>query len=128
MIETNNLDVLVIGLVDATDDRNHPGYVRGPVRNDQHIRARMRREVPVLRYQRTQDRHELRRADILHLDDLRDDIVTTRAARTHRAGILACRSIGDDLDQIPGRHRDITVHLQYRQESLIKGLGRHRGR
>ncbi len=65
MLETDHLDLLVTGLVDARDDPHHPVHVGRAVGDDQHVGGRVGGEMPVLGDQRSQDRHQLGRADIL---------------------------------------------------------------
>ena len=64
----DHLDVRVARLVDALDDAQHAVHVVGAVRDDQDVRGRVGGQVAVLRDQRPQDRHQLRRADVLHRD------------------------------------------------------------
>ena len=85
VLQRDHVDRFVALLVDALDDAHHPVHVRGAVRDDQHVRGRVGREVAVLRDQRPQDRHELRRAHVPDRDHLRDDLVGTSSSRA-RAG------------------------------------------
>jgi hypothetical protein len=75
VLERDYLDIFVTRLVDARDDAQHAINVGLAIGDDQRVRGGMRGEVTVLRHQRAQDRHELCCADVLHLDDLRDDLV-----------------------------------------------------
>jgi hypothetical protein len=122
VLQLHDVDRLVALLVDALDDAHHATHVRGAVRDDQHVRGRIGREVPVLRDQRPQDRHQLRGAHVLDGDHLRDDLVGGRAdARGQVVGRdLARIGVRDDLDRVAGGHRDEAVHLQDGQEGLVE--------
>ena len=49
-------------------------------------------------------------------------------AGVDRPGILARRCIRDDLGDVAGRHGGQLVHVEYRQECLVKGIRGHGGR
>ena len=130
VLQRNHVDFLVARLVDALDDARHAIHVRRAVRDDQHVRCRVGGEMAVLRDQRPQDRHQLRGADVLDGDDLRDDLV---GGRTHArgqvvGGQLAGIRVRQDLDHLARRDGHEAVHLQDRQERLVEGVGRHRRR
>ena len=77
MREPHYLDILVTGLVDATDYRKHSIYVGRAIRNNEHVGTGVCREMPILWNQWSQDRYELRGTDIIDLNDLRNDVVCT---------------------------------------------------
>ena len=86
--------------------------------------------MSVLRDHRPQDRHQLRRTHVLHIEHLRHDLIRGAAHVIGQVdrGELARIGIGQDLDHVARRHRDEAVHLQDRQERLVEGRRRHRGR
>ncbi len=127
MLQGDDLDVLVAGQVDAANDADHPRHVAGPVRDDQHVGSRMRREVAELRDQGPQNRHELCGAHVLDLDHLGDDIVVAGgAAGSHRRAVLARGGVRDDLDDVAALHCRKLMHFQNGQECLVERVGRHR--
>jgi hypothetical protein len=75
VLQRDHVNRLVALLVDALDDAHQSVHVRRAIRDDQHVRGRVGCQVPVLRDQRPQDRHELRGAHVLDRDDLGDDLV-----------------------------------------------------
>ena len=85
----------------------------------------MRGQVAVLRNQGPQDRHQLRRTDVLYLDNLGNDVVGEGAFCTKYSRVLACTRVGEDLGDIAGIYRNIAVDLQDRQKCLIECLGGH---
>ena len=79
----------------------------GAIGNDQHVRGRVGREVTVLRDQRSQDRHELRGADVLTAITcvtISSDVELTRDGRSLRRHLARVR-VGQDLDDVAGRAR-----------------------
>ena len=130
ILQRDHLDRLVAAFIHALDDLHDARHVAGAIRDDQHVAALVGREVALLGYQRAQEGHELLRADVLHGDDLRDDLVRggTHARRQIERGGLPHVGVGDDLDDLSRRHRGIPVHLKHGEERLIEGLRRHRRR
>ena len=113
MLQRDNFNFLVTGLIDASHYICHARYVRGAIRNNQHIRARVGYEVTVLRHQGTQDRDELRGPDILYLNDLGNDVVRAcRSGGAYRTGVLTSCCVGNDLGDIAGRDRCQLVHVE----------------
>ncbi len=86
----------------------------------------MRRQVAVLRDQWPQDRHELCRADILHLDDLGHDVVGTGALGAEESRVLARARVGQDLGNATGLHCDEAVYLEDGEKCFVKRLRGHR--
>ncbi len=86
--------------------------------------------MAVLRDQGPQDGHELRRADVLDVDHLRDDLIGAGAhvIRQVDRGKRARIGVRQDLHHVAGLHGDEPMHLQNRQECLIEGRGGHRRR
>ncbi len=86
--------------------------------------------MAVLRHQRSQHRHELRSAHVVHCYHLRDDLVRGGAdvVRQIVARQQARVRIREDLDDVARGHRDEAVHLQDRQERLVERVRRHRRR
>ena len=126
MLQRHHLDVVVARQVNAANDADQSRYVRGAVRNDQHIRAGVRRQVSELRYQGPQNRHELGRADVLHLNNLRHNVVgASGIAGAEGAGILPGCRIWNDLDDVATLHRGELMHLENRKERFVKCLRRH---
>ncbi len=129
VLQRHDLDVLVAGLVDAPDDAEHAIHVGGAIRDDQHVAAGVRDEVPVLRDQRPQDRHELRGADVVQLHDLGGEVIGTRRTRgADLARELPRRGVRDNLDQVAAVDGDVAVHLQDRQECLVQCVRAERRR
>ena len=128
--ERHDLDVLVADLVDAPDDFHHAVHVAGAVGDDEDVRGRVGHQVAVLRDHRPQDRHQLRRGDVLDIHHLRDDLVRggTHVVGQVERGHLPRIGIGQDLHHVPGGHGDEAVHLQDREERLVEGGRRHGGR
>ena len=113
MREPHYLDVLVAGLVDAADYRDHTIHVGGTIRNNEHVRTRVCSEVSVLWNQRPQNRYELRSAHIFDLNNLCNDVVCTgRTQCTNRACVLPRSCIRHNLDEIARGNGDVTMHLQ----------------
>ena len=84
----------------------------------------MRDQVPVLRHERPQDWHKLRRANVVHLHDLRDDVVRTLSAiRADRTGVLPCGRIRDDLYDVAARYCGKLVYFKNGQERFVKCFG-----
>ncbi len=77
----------------------------------------MRGEMRRLRQQRPQDRHELRRGDVLEHDRLRHVVGAGSKARVR---------VGHDLERIAGVERDETMNLEHGLEQSVEGRGRHR--
>ncbi len=131
ILQPHDVDFLVAAQVDALDDAHHAADVAGAVRDDQHVRGRIRDQVAVLRDQRPQHRHELRGAHVAHADDLRDEFVGAAVdplRQVFLARPLTRVGVRNDLDGVAGRYRDEAVHLQDRQERLVEGFRRHRRR
>ena len=126
MFQSHNLDILVAGLIDSANNADDPGYVSCSIRDDQHVRPGMRGKVAVLRNQRAQYWYQLSRADVLDLQNLRNDIVTTRGALgTQRTCELPCRSVRDNFDDVARFQGYEAVHLQNREKRLVESFGRH---
>ena len=121
MLQRDNLNVLITGLVNAVDNVDHARNVGGTVRDDEHVAAGMCDQVTVLRNQWPQDGNELGRADIAQLDDGCGHVIGPRGTfNSHATGELPGRRVRDDLDQIAAIDRYVAVHLEDRQESLVQ--------
>jgi len=94
--------------------------IRCTVGNNQHIGGRVSREMPLLRHQRAQDRHQLRRVDVLDRQNARDQLIPGVAAgRVNGRRTLLRGSVGNDLDRVFAGHGRKAVHLQNRKEYVI---------
>ncbi len=123
MLETDNFDFLIAGLIDAADDAHDPRNIGRAIRNDEHVGSRMRCEVAVLWYQRTQNWHELSGTDVLNLKNLGDHVIGACGALcADRTCELPSRCVRDDLDDVAGTHRNKAMHLQDRKERLVKSI------
>ena len=127
MLERKDVHFLVAALIDALDDAHNPVHVVGAIGNDQHVRAGVGREMPVLRNQRPQHRHQLRGANVLDCNDLGNDLIGrgADAIRQVVTGYLARIGIRNDLDDLACGHRNEAVHLEDCEERLIERIGRH---
>ena len=125
MFKRYNLDVVIVRLIDASNNRNDSLHIMCPIRNDQHVRSRMCGEVAVLRNKRPQDGHELCRRDVFDLDNLGDYIVRSGAVCAGQAGILPGTGVLNDLDYVAAGDCDVAMHLENRQKGLVKCVRRH---
>jgi hypothetical protein len=128
VFQPDHFEVAVAGVIDALHDPGHATDVGCAVRNDQHVRARVRGQVRRLGHHRAQDRHQLRRRYVSHLKHLGHDFVRRRTDSVRRVvgRQLPGSRIRHDLDHVAGRHRDESMHLEYREKGLIEGRGTHR--
>ena len=129
VLQRDDLNVRISHLIDALDDPRDTIHVVGTIRDDEDVRSRVRSQMPVLRNERPQDRHKLRRIHVFHCDHLGDDLIGCGAHMIWQVirWVLTRIRVGDDLDDAAGWQRDVAVHLQDRQERLVKSVGRHRG-
>ena len=123
VLKPDHLDFLVRVLIHAADDVQHSVDVDTAVDNDQRVGSRVRCQVPVLRYQGPQDRHELGGADIGELHDLGDDSIAFRFGG--ETGVHPGRCVGDDPDDIFGFDRDEAMDLQRGQKGLVERFWGH---
>ena len=121
VLQRNDLDIVFAFLVDTADDSGNAPDIRSAVGNDQHIGLRIGREMTVLRNQRPQNWHQLSRNDIFYPDNPGHDFIGSTGARG-RAGDLSCIGIGQNLDEISGRNRNVSVNLQQGLERIVKGV------
>ncbi len=130
IVQRDDIDRFIAAFIHALDDFHDAVHVAGAIRDDQHVPGRIGRQMALLRDQRPQQGHQLRRADVLHGDDLSDHLVRGGAhvARQVDGGQLPGVGVRNDLDHLARRHRDIAVDLQHRQEGFVERCRGHRGR
>ena len=127
MLEADNVDVFIATLVDALDDPGEPVHVIGAVGDDEDVRRRVGGQMAVLRNERAQDGHQLRRTDVAYLQDLRDDFIGGAADFVGQVvrGNLPCVGVRNDFPHAPRRHGHEAMHLQDGQEGLVERFRRH---
>src|SRR6185312_12975643 len=116
VLQRHDLHVLVTDLVDAPDDADHAVHVVGAVRDDQDVARRVGGEVSILRNHRAENGNELRRVDVLDVDDLRDDLIGGRAHGVRKVDgrALSRVGVGQDLDDAAVGDGDEVIDRQNR--------------
>ena len=127
MLKADDVDVFIATLVDALDDPGEPVHVVGAVRDDEDVRRWVGGQMAVLRNERAQNGHQLRRTDVPHLQDLRDDFVGAAAdfvgqvVRRNLPGV----GIRNNLPHAARGHGHEAMHLQDGQEGFVERVRRH---
>ena len=128
MRQLDHLDVSITGLVDLGDDALQSNHVHRAVGNDQHVRGCVGGQMAPLRYQRAQDRYQLRGRYVLDLQYAGNHFFLRQptGADQQGAAFLAHRGFGNDLDRLACGHRGEAVNLQHGQEGFVDAVRAHR--
>jgi hypothetical protein len=100
-------------------------HVARAVGEDEDVAALVGRHVRGLGHERAQDGHELRRAHVLHLHDLRDQLLGLVVDALGQVDVrhLPRIRVGQDLDDAAGFHGHEVVHREQREEGLVERSG-----
>ena len=130
VLQRNHFHVAGIGHIHGRNDLAQALQVVGVVRDHQRVGAGVDVDGVVRADERAQHRHQVARAFVVELEDLRDDLPTRRAAaaRLGHADAAALQfgiGLGHHFVKARSLHHRVTLQAQRRQKLLEGGGGRH---
>ncbi len=131
MLQLDHQHILGLGIIQIGNNGFHPADIVQVITDDQGIGRPHCSQMAILGNQGPQYRHQLFHRRVFHRNHPGDQLFAARLALVHQWQVaLLGGGVGNNLDDVAGGHRSITMHLQHRQKQLVhfrgrQGLGGH---